>query len=225
MKFYAVRKGRCVGIFRTWKECEAQVKGYSHAEYKSFSCLSDAEAYLKGNDYRKPLVGEKVQLFGWKNPEIILYSDGGSRNHGNHRGDHVHSDDKSAWAFLIQRHGHQLHASGGEYGATNNRMELMGLINALKVVGQHGWNKEKINAVLDSKYVLNAIQNGWIKSWEAHGWRKSSGGEIMNLELWKKVNQLLSYFPQIKFVWTKGHACNQGNIVVDRLLNNKMDQM
>lgn len=225
MKFYAVRKGRRSGIFLTWKECELQVKGYSQAEYKSFACRSAAEEYLKSKDHHKSLTNESLQLLGWKDPEIVFFSDGGSRNHGNRLGDHVHNSDKAAWAFLIQRHGHNLHASGGEYGSTNNRMELMGFINALKVIGQRGWNREKINAVLDSRYVLNAVQKGWIKSWKANGWLKSSGEEIANLELWKEIDRLLPYFPQIRFIWTKGHATNKGNIMVDHLLNYKMDQM
>ena len=50
MKFYAVRKGRKSGIYSTWSECEAQVKGISKAEYKSFRKRADAESYLQGNE-------------------------------------------------------------------------------------------------------------------------------------------------------------------------------
>lgn len=226
MKFYAVRKGKHPGIYKTWEECELQVKGYSQAEFKSFSCQDDAEAYLNMKIIKcERKLNKNMQLSGWKNPEIVCFTDGGSRNHGNRNGDHVHKDDKAAWAFLIQRQGHNWHATGGEYGATNNRMELMGLANALRTMGQHKWNEEKINAVLDSRYVLDAIQKGWIKSWKANGWKKSSGDKVANLKLWQEIDRFLPYFPQIKFIWTKGHASSQGNIIVDRLLNYKMDQM
>ena len=50
MKFYAVRKGRKPGIYSTWSECEAQVKGFPQAEYKSFRQRADAESYLQGNE-------------------------------------------------------------------------------------------------------------------------------------------------------------------------------
>ena len=162
MKFYAVRKGRKPGIYSTWSECEAQVKGFPKAEYKSFRQRTDAESYLQGNEVSNPqkkALSSAVQS-GWKDPDILLFTDGGSRNHGNHAGDHVHADDKAAWAFLIRRDGHNVRGTGGEYGATNNRMELMALKNALKVLGQRGWNREKINATLDSRYVLQAIQIG-----------------------------------------------------------------
>ena len=227
MKFYAVRKGRKPGIYSTWSECEAQVKGFPQAEYKSFRQRADAESYLQGNEVsnsKKKSPSSAVQS-GWKDPDILLFTDGGSRNHGNHAGDHVHADDKAAWAFLIRRDGQNVRGTGGEYGATKNRMELMALKNALKVLGQRGWNHEKINATLDSRYVLQAIQKKWLQSWKRNGWRKSSGEPVANQELWQEIDRLLPYFPQIKFIWTKGHADNKGNVIVDQMLNAKMDQM
>lgn len=227
MKFYAVRKGRKLGIYSTWSECEAQVKGFPQAEYKSFRQRADAESYLQGNEVsnsKKKSPSSAVQS-GWKDPDILLFTDGGSRNHGNHAGDHVHADDKAAWAFLIRRDGNNVRGTGGEYGATNNRMELMALKNALKVLGQREWNHEKINATLDSRYVLQAIQKKWLQSWKRNGWRKSSGEPVANQELWQEIDRLLPYFPQIKFIWTKGHADNKGNVIVDQMLNAKMDQM
>lgn len=226
MKVYAVRKGRKQGIFLTWKECEAQVKGFPNAEYKSFNNQEDAKKYLKGeNSVQKSSSKQSGAYEGWKEPDILLFTDGGSRNHGNRAGDHVHKDDKAAWAFLIRRNGHNVRGTGGEYGATNNQMELMGLINALKVLGQRKWNEEKINTTLDSRYVLQAIQKRWLYSWKKNGWRKSTGEKIANQELWQEVDRLLPYFPKIKFIWTKGHAANKGNVIVDEMLNKKMDQM
>lgn len=225
MKFYTVRKGRKTGIFTTWSECEAQVKGFPQAEYKSFTQRTDAENYLQGNQNLDKKEMILTQQEGWKTPDILLFTDGGSRNHGNQAGDHVHADDKAAWAFLIHRNGHNVRGTGGEYGATNNRMELMALRNALKVLGQRGWNHEKINAVLDSRYVLQAIQKNWLQSWKKNGWCKSSGEEIANRKLWEEIEYLLSFFTQIKFSWTKGHANNKGNVIVDQMLNRKMDQM
>ena len=227
MKFYAVRKGRKPGIYSTWSECEAQVKGFPQAEYKSFRQRADAESYLQGNEVSNPQkkASSSAVQSGWKDPDILLFTDGGSRNHGNHAGDHVHADDKAAWAFLIRRDGHNVRGTGGEYGATNNRMELMALKNALKVLGQRGWNHEKINATLDSRYVLQAIQKKWLQSWKRNGWRKASGEPVANQELWQEIDRLLPYFPQIKFIWTKGHADNKGNVIVDQMLNAKMDQM
>lgn len=227
MKFYAVRKGRQVGIFTNWNECQKQISGYSGAEYKSFKTRNEAQQFLNNKDYfvssQKSKQASKNDF--WKEPQILLFTDGGSRNHGNHQGQHVKTTDKAAWAFYIRRSGHSVRGTGGEYGATNNRMELMALVNALKVLGQRGWNREKINATLDSKYVLQTIQKGWLNSWKRNDWKKSNGEQPANLELWQKLDQLLPYFPRLKFGWTKGHADNRGNVLVDKLLNQTMDQM
>ena len=51
------------------------------------------------------------------------------------------------------------------------------------------------------------------------------GEPVANQELWQEIDRLLPYFPQIKFIWTKGHADNKGNVIVDQMLNAKMDQM
>ncbi|PAK68674.1 ribonuclease H, partial [Staphylococcus haemolyticus] len=75
---------------------------------------------------------------------MIVYTDGGSRNHGNVKDGHVKASDKAAWAFLI-KDGHQKHSrSGGEFGATNNRMEIMALLEALKYLKSHNMQNEQI---------------------------------------------------------------------------------
>ncbi|MFN1208352.1 RNase H family protein, partial [Enterococcus lactis] len=106
--------------------------------------------------------------------------DGGSRNHGNKLGQHVKDDDKAAWAYLILRNGKKYYASDGEFGATNNKMEVLGLVNALQYIIDQGWQNESIDAILDSKYVLDSITKGWLNSWRRRGWKKSDGTVIKN---------------------------------------------
>lgn len=62
----------------------------------------------------------------------MTYTDGGTRNTGVYKGGHVKKTDKAAWAYLIEWDDQKVHGSGGEYGATNNKMEQTALINALK---------------------------------------------------------------------------------------------
>lgn len=215
MKYYAVKRGRIPGIYENWQECQKQITKFPDAEFKSFSNINEAKEYLE----------KKASQNIWKEPDILLFSDGGSRNHGNYKGGHVKEDDKAAWAFLIHRGTHNVRGTGGEFGSTNNRMELMALRNSLMIIGRRKWNNEKINAILDSKYVLDAIRNGWLESWYKNGWKKSNGKEVINVDLWKDIYNLLKYFPNLKFQWTKGHADNKGNNIVDKLLNETMDKM
>ncbi|KPN79234.1 Ribonuclease H1 [Apilactobacillus kunkeei] len=219
-KFYAVRKGKKPGIYGTWDECKAQVNGFAGAEYKSFKTQSEAKEYM---GLSKPAKNPAPKMP--KSGSIRLYSDGGSRNHGNKLGQHVKEDDKAAWAYLIIRNGKKHYASDGEFGATNNKMEVLGLVNALRYIIDHGWQNESIDAILDSKYVLDSITKGWLNSWRRRGWKKSDGSVIKNKDEFMQLSALLSQFKHLNFKWTKGHAENAGNNFVDKLLNDTMDDM
>ncbi|MGM9891777.1 ribonuclease H family protein [Limosilactobacillus sp.] len=232
-KYYAVKRGRHPGIYSSWAACQREVTGYSGAIYRSFTNRQEAQAWL-GAPVKNQRPSKRQQLaldLGQFEAEpaaiatIALYTDGGSRNHGNRRGQHVKENDKAAWAFLIERQGQQVTGTAGEFGATNNRMELLGLINAFKALIQREWQNETINATLDSHYVLDPIMKGWLYGWRRRGWVTSTGKAVANKELWQTLLTLLPQFPHLHFQWTKGHADNQGNNIVDELLNTTMDRM
>lgn len=217
-KFYAVKKGKKPGIYTTWSDCQKQVNGFSGAQYKSFKTKNEALVYMgeKNASTKRPSVSSNA---------IQLFSDGGSRNHGNKLGQHVKKNDKAAWAYLIINKGHKVFDSDGELGATNNKMEVLGLVNGLKKLIQSDLQNEEIDAILDSKYVLDAVTKGWLNSWKRRGWKKSDGTVIKNLAEFKELDQLLPQFSKLSFSWTKGHATNEGNNFVDQLLNETMDKM
>ena len=256
MKIYAVKKGRKPGIYRTWDEAKTQVDGFSGAEYKAFSQITDATDYLNWN---KETQGEEIckdedtlqnairkivdtsqkvskqtnlpvqtQTSKIKNSNpsdyfATIYTDGGTRNTGVYKGGHVKKTDKAAWAYRIEWDDHEVHGAGGEYGATNNKMEQTGFINALKKLIELGFNDKKLLFMLDSQYVLNAINKGWLKSWQKRGWKKARG-PLANKEEWQEIARLLTKFPNARFEWTKGHANNAGNEFVDHFLNKYMDE-
>lgn len=153
----------------------------------------------------------------------VTYTDGGTRNTGVYKGGHVKKTDKAAWAYRIEWEDQEVHGAGGEYGATNNKMEQTGLINALKKLIELGFNDQKLLFVLDSQYVLNAINQHWLEGWKKRGWKRS-GGQLANVNEWQEIDRLLKQFPNAKFEWTKGHASNAGNEFVDHLLNKYMDE-
>ena len=154
---------------------------------------------------------------------MVTYTDGGTRNTGVYKGGHVKKTDKAAWAYLIEWDDQKVHGSGGEYGATNNKMEQTALINALKKLLELGFNNKHLLFVLDSQYVLNAINKHWLQGWKKRGWRRSSG-PLANVAEWQELDRLLKEFPDSTFEWTKGHANNRGNEFVDHELNRYMDQ-
>lgn len=222
-KYYAVRHGKKTGIYRTWAECKAQVDGFIGARYKSFTTKEEAEAFMKGHDsYKAKSPRKNVNIEDF---EVVVYTDGGSRNHGNVKGGHVRNDDKAAWAYHISVDGETYEGTDGELGATNNRMEIMALIESIKRLNELSLDDRKVIFVLDSQYVLNTINKGWLNGWKKRGFKKADGSAPINVELWRELDKLLPTISDKTFEWTKGHANNVGNNRVDSLLNQTMDNM
>nr|WP_035167802.1 ribonuclease H family protein [Lentilactobacillus curieae] len=219
IKFYAVKKGRQPGVYTTWPAAQKQISKFPGAVFKSFQTKKEAEDFIAGKGGNGNLVTSEPN-----DSEIVVYTDGGSRNHGNVAGGHVKDTDPAAWAYLIIKDGVRIPGTGGEFGATNNRMEIMGLRNALQYLVDEELNEKKVHVIADSKYVLDAITLGWLAGWRKRGYKRSQG-ELKNRELWQDIDKLLPKFTNIVYSWTKGHADNDGNVYVDELLNKTMDQM
>jgi ribonuclease HI len=100
---------------------------------------------------------------------------------------------------------------GLDTDTTNNKMELLAAINALKSLK----NPCQIELYTDSVYVRDGITK-WIISWKAKGWKKSTKGEIKNLELWQELDHLVKDH-QINWHWVKAHNGNVGNEIADKL--------
>ncbi|AKP68011.1 ribonuclease H family protein [Companilactobacillus ginsenosidimutans] len=225
-KYYAVRRGRKPGIYRSWPDCQKQVNGFENARYKSFTTEAEAEEFLKGKDSFKPRAKSSKKVSeNLDDYDVVVYTDGGSRNHGNVKGGHVKSTDTAAWAYHINNQGEVTEGTDGEFGATNNRMEIMALLESIKRLNDLGINDKKIIFVLDSQYVLNAITKGWLNGWKRRGYKKADGSTPVNVELWRELDGLLPTIKNKSFSWTKGHAQDEGNNRVDALLNETMDKM
>lgn len=244
MKFYAVKKGRTPGVYRTWEDAKKQVDGYSGAEYKSFDNVTDAASYMAWTEEEKQEAFkpaedtlknaiDKIQSASHNVEKTsnspsdyyaTIYTDGGSRNTGaSVKGGKVAATDKAAWAYLIEKDGQKIaDGAGGRLGATNNEMEMTALIEVMKQLIKLGYNKEKLLFCLDSQYVIKGTTE-WMEGWKKRGWKRSNG-PLLNKELWQEIDSLKAEFSSIKFEWVKGHAGQQGNEYVDSLLNKYMDE-
>lgn len=227
-KYYAVARGRKVGVFRDWPTTQKLVQGYPNARYKSFLDLASAQAFVADPSHDTPAKRSPKKApapVDLTEATAVFFTDGGSRNNGNVAGGHVLADDKAAWAYLIDYQGQQLTDSAGEFGATNNKMELTALKCALERFIALDLQNEPLVGVLDSRYVLDAINKGWLQGWQRRGYKKADGTAPANVALWREISALLPRFSQLTLTWTKGHATNDGNVYVDHLLNQTMDQM
>lgn len=230
-KYYAVARGKKTGVFTDWPTTQKLVAGFPGARYKSFPTRTEAAAWVAAGGPKtssKPKAAAAVNAPSQpqKKYTVALWSDGGSRNTGNVAGGHVKQSDVAAWAYLLVTQDKKKYSgSAGEFGATNNRMEIMGLLNALRRLEQLGLNQEPILATLDSQYVLNAINKGWLRGWQRRGWQRANNQPLVNAELWRELAAILPHFSQLDLQWTKGHATNSGNVFVDTLLNQTMDAL
>ena len=132
---------------------------------------------------------------------IKIYTDGSClSNPGN-----------GGWAAIININGEIKKISGNEKNTTNNRMELMAPINALKNIN----SKDPIEIFTDSRYVKNGITE-WINTWVLNNWKTSKKENVKNKDLWielHKLNQSLN----VKWNWVKAHAGDPLNEEVDML--------
>jgi len=115
------------------------------------------------------------------------------------------------WAAIIFFKNKKIEIKGRKKNTTNNQMELMAPIKALKKIPVG----EKVQIFTDSKYVKMGITE-WIISWKRNNWKTYNKKKVKNKELWKELDYLSKKF-QINWLWIKGHSGNQINEEVDRL--------
>ena len=118
---------------------------------------------------------------------------------------------KGGWAAIILDEESQSSISGSESKTTNNRMELMAAIMALKKIK----NKSEIIIYTDSRYVKDGITE-WIKKWKLNNWKSSNKKPVKNKDLWIKLDNCCKK-PSVSWNWIKAHAGNKLNDLVDKL--------
>ena len=122
---------------------------------------------------------------------------------------------KGGWAAIILDDSNQSKISGSENNTTNNRMELMAPIMALKKIKK----KSEITIFTDSKYVKDGITD-WIKKWKVNKWKSSNKKPVKNKDLWIKLDNA-SLKHKVTWKWVKAHAGNKYNNLVDELAVSK----
>ena len=107
---------------------------------------------------------------------------------------------------------YQKELSQGYVKTTNNRMELMAAIAGLEALRVPC----EVTLTSDSKYLVDAINKGWLESWKKNGWKKADKSAVLNVELWKKIDMLLAVH-DVSFVWVHGHTGHPYNERCDAL--------
>ena len=115
------------------------------------------------------------------------------------------------WGVLIIDEGVETELCGGAHETTNNRMELMAAIEALRATP----SEAPLTLYTDSQYVKNGI-NDWINGWKRNGWKTASKKPVKNKDLWQTLDGLVAE-RNVVWQWVKGHAGHPGNERADAL--------
>ena len=135
-------------------------------------------------------------------PAIALFTDGAcSGNPG-----------PGGCAAVLVCNGHRKELAQGFRRTTNNRMELSAVLLGLRSLQR----RCRVEIHTDSKYVVGAFQEGWIRRWKVNGWRTSARKPVLNVDLWKALEGELAKH-ETHFTWVKGHAGHEENTRCDVL--------
>jgi ribonuclease HI len=141
--------------------------------------------------------------------KVSIYTDGACRgNPGN-----------GGWAAILEYKGIRREICGGERKTTNNRMELVAVIEALSRLKEPC----EVDLYSDSKYVIDGLSKGWARSWKARGWKKSDNSPALNPDLWEKLLEL-SKGHKFSYNWVKGHDGHPENERCDELATGEADK-
>ena len=134
--------------------------------------------------------------------KVDIYSDGAcSGNPG-----------PGGYGTVLVYNGIEKELSEGFESTTNNRMELIGCITGLECLKEPC----EVTVTSDSKYLCDAINQGWLESWKARGWKKADKKPVLNQELWERLDRQLSVH-KVTFKWIKGHNGHKYNERCDTL--------
>lgn len=134
--------------------------------------------------------------------KVDIYTDGAcSGNPGN-----------GGYCAILSYNGTEKIVKGGVKDTTNNRMEILAVIEGLKALKQ----KCFVTIYSDSQYVVDAINKNWLNDWVAKGWKTAGKSPVKNVDLWKELLELLSVH-SVEFVKVKGHSDNEYNNRCDKI--------
>ena len=232
-KFYAVVRGTKPGICNSWygeDGAEFQVNGFPNALHKGFKTRTEAEEwYAKNSDMLYSPSENKVAKHFKTKPvpqvqsepktvrsmmsdnrtedlsklrKVVIYTDGGCSNNPGPGG----------YGVVCVRGKNRKEYSGGFRKTTNNRMELMACIVALRSLK----SKRSVTVYSDSKYVVDGFNKGWAERWKENNWMRTKTDKAENVDLWSELLELSDQH-KVTFKWVKGHAGNPENERCDKL--------
>jgi ribonuclease HI len=219
-QYYVVVRGRQPGIYKSWygeDGAAVQVQGVPDARYRGFYTAGEARAWLAelgATDLLEALdagvtgpvaPGQDATSSGQDAPpadRVVIYTDGGA----------LGNPGPGGYGVVLQYGERRKELSGGFRRTTNNRMELLACIEALRAL------KGRYPVVLytDSQYVSKGLTRGWARRWRANDWCRKAGQPAKNVDLWAPLLRLYERH-DVDVRWVRGHAGVPENERCDQL--------
>ena len=139
--------------------------------------------------------------------KVVIYTDGACRGNPGPGG----------WGVVMSLQGQDKTLKGYAPDTTNNRMELIAVIEGLRALKRPC----QIELITDSKYVLQGI-NEWVHNWKRNGWKTAARKPVKNVDLWRQLDDEV-HRHEIDWRWVKGHSGIAGNEQADQLANEAID--
>ncbi|KAK1226445.1 hypothetical protein PQX77_010529 [Marasmius sp. AFHP31] len=246
--FYAVHVGYKPGVYDTWAECEAQVKGYTGAKHKKFATKSEAEQFARSGNAEiidlvasgpssssKPTIGQKRGVAEeedrtddsqpWKKQKVLPESQPEGEGDlvvytdGSCRGNGKSGSVAGIGVWWGNGDDRNL-AERCPGDQTNNRAELVAIARLLESAPLD--SKRRLIIKTDSQYSINCLTS-WLHDWRKRNWKTASGGPVKNVAVIKYISTLLEYRilqgQKVDMKYVEGHAGIEGNEGADRLAN------
>ncbi|SEI38128.1 ribonuclease HI [Allopseudospirillum japonicum] len=142
------------------------------------------------------------------NKSLVIYTDGACKGNPGVGG----------WGAWLQYGEHEKMLKGAQAHTTNNRMELMAAIEALKALKRPC----TLTLITDSIYLRDGV-NQWLANWKARHWQTASKKPVKNQDLWQALDHEIQRH-QIQWQWVKGHSGDPGNEKADELANQAISE-
>ena len=188
-KFYAVKKGKCVGIYNTWDECKSQVNGFSGAEYKSFLTMDEAKEYVYGK--KEIVIRDESNL-------VEAYVDGSY--------EHCIREYGSGVVILKNGEVQKTYSEKGNEESLVTMRNVAGEIEAAKLAMSYCLDNNIENLVLYFDYE-------GIQKWCTGVWKTNKTGTIDYKKYYDSIKDKLN----VKFVKVKAHSGDKYNEEADKL--------
>lgn len=202
MSFYAVAKGKKIGIYKTWKECESQITGFKGSVYKKFNTKKEAQEFIQ--NYKTNLKKEsetessesetasekKIE----KNIDYYVYTDGACINNGK-------KNAKAGIGIYFGENDKRNVSKRVDGKQTNNTAELTAIIETYKIIKKDIKLKKNIVIFTDSSYALKCI-GSYGEKLDLKEWKD----DIPNKELVKKIYEIYKNIKNVEFRYIKAHT-------------------